>query len=733
MHAPASSVPQDPPALRAVKRAWSALVEPHARITAAEDRHGARLFAILMLVHVTVVGIFFGLIWWANRHYLGHDIRDDADTGIILSGTAFLLVPYGMLRLGLYHPAVAIYIAVTAALPLLSPFMPGPNAEIGFLSMLILAPLLAAFVYPARWVIAILSGTALIAGVRLATAGLPAGTVGTGCSILMVEAVAGAMLLVFHHRTTVLERLRMERLMESETALRRTSERLRFLLANSMDIILGIDRDGTIRFIGGAVEATLGWQLSDLLGLSIFDLVAQEDAARVRNRFARIDAAGGISAREEWRQKRSDGAVRWMEVLISNQLGNPDVAAILLNLRDVTERRLADEERMRIAEKVEDLARVDVLGRMAGGVAHDFNNLLTVILGNLELADPDHDSPTLVAQRLARIREAAEKSAALARLLLVYSGRDVTQPAILHLDNELRAREGTMRQVFGPDVEIALELASAPGTILFDPAALERVIMTLAINARDAMPEGGQFTLATELVGPLPGTPESAGVRLTVTDTGSGMTSEVQEHLFEPFFTTKPRRIGTGLGLATLRGSVEQAGGAVAVESAPGRGTVFTIDLPRADNMPAAGTPATIASTGGSLDGTESILYAEDNEMIRTVTVDILTRRGYRVTSAPDGAAALELARSMNPPAHLLLTDMIMPGLNGRQLAAAFAALHPESRILLTSGYTEDILADPTLPETKLAFIGKPYTGRELAAKIREVLAAPAGRGAART
>lgn len=270
---PAASSPANTPFVKAVKHVWSALVLPHARITAAEDRHGARLFAMLLLVHVTLVSIFFGLIWWANEHYLRHDIRGDADTAVILGGTACLLVPYVMLRLGLYHPAVAVYIAVTAAIPLISPFMPGPNAEIGFLSILILAPLLAAFVYPARWVIAILSGTVLMAAARLATAGLPAQTVGTGYSILMVEAVAGAILLVFQHRSTVLERLRMERLMDSETALRRTSERLRFLLANSMDIILGVDRDGTIRFIGGAVEATLGWQLSDLLGLSIFDLV----------------------------------------------------------------------------------------------------------------------------------------------------------------------------------------------------------------------------------------------------------------------------------------------------------------------------------------------------------------------------------------------------------------------------------------------------------------------------
>jgi len=209
MSAPAVFAPLDSPALRTVKRAWSALVEPHARITAAEDRHGARLFAILLLVHLTLVGLFFGLIFWANRHYLGHDIRDDADTAIILGGTAILLVPYLMLRLGLYHPAVAIYIAVTAAVPLLSPFMPGPNAEIGFLSMVILAPMLAAFVYPARWVIAILAGTVMVAALRLATAGLPAQTVGTGFAILMVEAVAGAILLVFHHRSTVLERLRI--------------------------------------------------------------------------------------------------------------------------------------------------------------------------------------------------------------------------------------------------------------------------------------------------------------------------------------------------------------------------------------------------------------------------------------------------------------------------------------------------------------------------------------------
>lgn len=415
-----------------------------------------------------------------------------------------------------------------------------------------------------------------------------------------------------------------------------------------------------------------------------------------------------------------------MEVLISNQLGNPDVASILLNLRDVTERRLADEERLRIGEKMEDLARVDVLGRMAGGVAHDFNNLLTVILGNLELADPDRDPPAVVRTRLDRIREAAEKSSALARLLLVSSGREMTRPAVLQLDDVVRAREGALRQVFGPGFDIDFALASAPATIRFDPAALERVIMTLAINARDAMPDGGRFTLATALVEPVPGTRKPGGVRLTVTDTGTGMSPQVQQHLFEPFFTTKPRRIGTGLGLATLRGSVEQAGGLVSVETAPGRGTVFTIDLPRAEDAPAAAAPALAAAAGASLDGSETILYAEDNDMIRAVTLDILTRHGYRVTTAPDGAAALELARSMIAPVHLLLTDMIMPGLNGRQLATAVAALHPESRVLLTSGFTEDILADGAPEGMELAFIGKPYTGRELAEKIREVLDQPA-------
>jgi two-component system cell cycle sensor histidine kinase/response regulator CckA len=397
------------------------------------------------------------------------------------------------------------------------------------------------------------------------------------------------------------------------------------------------------------------------------------------------------------------------------------LAAITLRRRRVEDQLRSSEDQLRQAQKMESI------GRLAGGVAHDFNNLLTVITGNADLARRQLPAGSPIRDLVDEVLSAAGSAGNLTRQLLTFSRKQVVVPKLVQPGELLEGMRRMLRRLIGED--LALEV-SAPGDldpVCIDPGQLEQVVVNLAVNARDAMPDGGSLRIAAANVTAAAAEPGSAAgpgpvryVELRVQDTGTGMSDEVKRHLFEPFFTTKPAGWGTGLGLATIYGIVKQNGGSIDVTSEPGRGTTFRILLPAARG---AGEPA--GADGKASDeprGSETVLYVEDNDAVRRTTQTQLAMLGYTVLAHANGEAALAAAAAHRGDIHLLVTDVIMPIMNGRALAARIAAERPLIRVLYLSGYTDDVIGQRGQLDAGTAFLAKPFTLHDLAVKIRETL-----------
>jgi signal transduction histidine kinase/ActR/RegA family two-component response regulator len=391
--------------------------------------------------------------------------------------------------------------------------------------------------------------------------------------------------------------------------------------------------------------------------------------------------------------------------------------------REIAERRQA-EERLRQSQKME------AVGRLAGGVAHDFNNLLTVIDGYCELSMAKLDRPQVLRKSLGEIQKASLRAGALTRQLLAFSRKQVLQPRVLHLNEVVLGMATMLRRLIGEDIELSTNFDASLGRVRADPGQIEQVIMNMAVNARDAMPRGGKLTISTTNVG----IDQKSQFRnrtlepgsyamLAISDNGVGMSEQVRGHLFEPFFTTKGVGKGTGLGLATCYGIICQSGGDIRVYSEPNSGTTFKIYLPRTDAAPEA---AVILEPEVLPKGSESILVVEDERAVRELAVIILRERGYQVREACNAIEALELIKKSGA-FDLVLTDVIMPQMSGKELCDQIKSRDPAARILLMSGYTDDALAHHGVLDEGLSFLEKPFSPSRLARKVREVLdAAPA-------
>ncbi|MBA3347757.1 MAG: response regulator [Actinobacteria bacterium] len=384
--------------------------------------------------------------------------------------------------------------------------------------------------------------------------------------------------------------------------------------------------------------------------------------------------------------------------------------------RTLIERSAAEEARQRSEEQLRQSQKMDAVGRLAGGIAHDFNNLLLAINGYSELALARLHGPAEdLREAIDEVRAAGERATALTRQLLTFSRKEVVQPTELELNTVVAELSKMLGRVVGEHLELKLELDPALDRVRADRGQLEQVLMNLAINARDAMPDGGVLRIATASVGG----GEDRHVALTVADTGIGMDAETKKRIFEPFFTTKGPGKGTGLGLATVYGIVEQNGGSIGVESEPGHGTAFTIHLPVAAGVAPADEVAEDCAPGAGVVGTEHILLVEDDDAIRKLVARALTMHGYDVTSAEDPGEALELVER-DERLDLLFTDILMPEMNGRELARRVAVRRPGVRVLYSSGYAGEGGEDDA--DDGYAFLQKPYALPALLAKVREVL-----------
>jgi PAS domain S-box-containing protein len=394
---------------------------------------------------------------------------------------------------------------------------------------------------------------------------------------------------------------------------------------------------------------------------------------------------------------------------------------------DVTQRKQVAEKMASLQEQLRQSQKMEAIGRLAGGIAHDFNNLLTVIKGYTQLSLNETKEGDPLRGNIEEIKKASDRAADLTRQVLAFSRRQIMEVKVLDLNDLLQNLDKMLRRIIGEDIELVMLLGKDLGRVKADPGQIEQVVMNLAVNAKDAMSEGGKLIIETgnvELdeayanahVAVTPG----PYVMIAVSDTGTGMPPEVRDRVFEPFFTTKGKAKGTGLGLSTVYGIVKQSGGNIWVYSEPGQGTTLKIYLPRVDE-PAERLKAQVM--GEELPhGSETILIVEDDKEVRKLAVRILTRQGYTVLDGSYGAEAFNVCRQHKGPIHLLVTDVVMPGLDGRALSESLSKLHPEMKVLYMSGYTEDAIIHRGVMEKGMNYVQKPFTVSGLVNKVREVL-----------
>jgi two-component system, cell cycle sensor histidine kinase and response regulator CckA len=515
----------------------------------------------------------------------------------------------------------------------------------------------------------------------------------------------------------------------AEERLRQSEERFRLLVEGVQDhAIFMLDAEGRVATWNVGAERMNGYTASEIDGKSS-EVFYTEDGRDQRHPARALDRARTEGRHEEegWRVKK-DGSEFWANVLMTAMRDrDARLRGFGVVIRDFTERRRTEETLRKTEEQLRQAQKMEAVGRLAGGVAHDFNNLLSVILSYLGLLLETVRPGDPIRADLEEVRTAGERASRLTHQLLAFSRQQVLQPRVIDLRQVVAGMESMLRRLLGEDVELTLLGGNGLGRVLVDPGQIEQIIMNLAVNARDAMPSGGTITIETanaELDAAYAdqhfGVTAGSYVVIAVTDTGVGMDKATQAQIFEPFFTTKEKGKGTGLGLSTVFGIVKQSSGHIWVYSEPNKGTTFKIYLPavQGDIDPTAATlPAPV-----TLHGTETVLLVEDEEQVRTIMRTILRRYGYNVLDAQNGGEAFLVCEKFTAKIDLLLTDVVMPRMSGRELAERLKPLRPRMKVLYVSGYTENSVVHHGVLDSGVAFLQKPITPEALARKVREVL-----------
>ena len=511
----------------------------------------------------------------------------------------------------------------------------------------------------------------------------------------------------------------------SADELRRNEARFRSLVVNMSDVICLIDTDGVIGYVSPAVERVLGYSDDELVGRNGFELVHPDDVPRAHSVLDQVSRGETVSM--EIRVRRKDGSVRWVEAVLDNRLEQPDLNAIVIVYRDVTEAKALEQQLLQ-SQKLE------AVGQLAGGVAHDFNNILSVISNYAEFVIEDLPPGDPKREDVEEIQKASQRASNLVRQLLTFSRREIIRRRVLDLNSIIFDMQKLLRSAIPENIDMSVRLTAAPVYVDADPTQVEQILMNLCVNARDAMLDGGCLEIATriqevgsELARRKPGLSPGLHVVLSISDTGIGMPTDVQDRAFEPFFTTKDRGQGTGLGLATVYGIVDRLGGYIEVQSAPGKGTTMDVYLPSSDQVEDVREERLPAPSSG---GSETILVAEDEEAVRNLVERMLAREGYRVLAAPSAERALEICDSEGEQIDMLLSDVIMPETSGKELAERIAQRRPGLPVVFMSGYTDEIIARHGILEEGEVLIQKPFDAKELLARVRQTLDAAASRDA---
>jgi PAS domain S-box-containing protein len=521
----------------------------------------------------------------------------------------------------------------------------------------------------------------------------------------------------------------------AEKKLLESEKRYRLLADNIHDVIWMADADRRLTFVTPSITRLRGFSVEEVLGQKIEQAFTPESVQRMKDWDT---SEKPKSAKQTWGQSLEleqicrDGSTVWTEVHISPMLDSAGRLQGYVGMsRDISARRQAEFEQRRLEEQLRQSQKMEIIGHLAGGIAHDFNNLLTPILGYADMAASQVPAGNPLANDIKAIQETAERAARLTRQLLAFSLKQVLHMSTVQLNREIMDFIKMLHSLIGEHILVRTELAPDLGCIKADITQVQQVLMNLAVNARDAMPRGGSLTFSTAnvlvdeaLIKRHPALNAGAHVRLTVTDTGTGIAPEILAHIFEPFFTTKERGKGTGLGLSMVYGIVTQHQGAVVAESEPGKGSALHVYFPWVEATPAlAEDHAAVEENGG---GHETILVVEDEPMVRKLALEFLSGQGYTVLEASDPLQALEFLRSYAGNFDLLLTDIIMPGMNGKELFEHLAQERPKLKVLYMSGYSEDVIAHQGVLDAGTELLSKPFALKALLTKVRSVLDQPA-------
>ncbi len=516
-----------------------------------------------------------------------------------------------------------------------------------------------------------------------------------------------------------------ERDKEAENRLRESETLYRSVFDHGADGIVIVDPETAAPVDFNQQTCTqLGYTREEFGRLKISDIDFLEDHEEVRAHMRKIMDAGYDEFETLHRTKRGDRRNVHVKAWYISVGGK---SLYLCIWRDITDYKRAEAEKEKLQAQLLQAMKMEAVGRLAGGVAHDFNNLLTVITGYSELLLQRIGKESPMHGEVEEIRRAGERASSLTQQLLAFSRKQIIEPKVLHLDNLVAEMHRMLTRLIGEDVALRTASGKSLGSVKVDPGQFQQILVNLVVNARDAMPGSGTIVIETADVELDPGycalhpyVKPGRFVMLAVSDTGKGMSEEVKAHMFEPFFTTKGKGSGTGLGLATTYGIVKQAGGSIEAYSEEGIGTTFKIYLPRVEEE--AAKPGSDVRLAELPAGTETVLIVEDEGILRNLCVRILERLGYGVLQAREGTEAISVAKGYGDRIDLLLTDVVMPGMNGSELATQLVLRNPGMKVLFTSGYTEEVISHHGVLAEGVSFLGKPYTPSALARKVREVI-----------
>ncbi|MFH1954302.1 MAG: PAS domain S-box protein [Pseudomonadota bacterium] len=551
--------------------------------------------------------------------------------------------------------------------------------------------------------------------------------------------------IVFNAARDLRERIKaQEERNYAQTALSESEERYRALFERSPELVYLCDFEGNFIDANNAALELLGYTKDEITALNFGSLLDKDQLPLAFKTAEDILETGSQEEVAEYKLRQKDGEYVYVESMgaIIYRDGKP--FAIQGIARDITERKRSEEERLKLETQLQQSQKMEGIGRLAGGIAHDFNNLLTTIIGYTDIMLMKIDKGSSLRTGMEEIKKASDRAANLTSQLLAFSRKQMIQPVVLDLNYPLTEMDKMLRRLIGEDIDLITVLEPELWKVKFDPGQMDQVVMNLAVNAKDAMPEGGKLTIETANVDLDEAYARQHGVEMkpgpfvlvSVSDTGMGMDDETRSHIFEPFFTTKEKGKGTGLGLSTVYGIIKQSEGFIWVYSEPGQGTTFKIYLPaivphsetqaRRAGLPKAEAEEAFAeeeqTQPQNLEGSEAILLAEEDDSLRELVRSILQEHGYRVLEAQDGEEALQLFEQHEGPIHLLLTDVVMPGMDGRELAERLQLLHPKMKVLYMSGYTDHAIVRNGVLEPGMPFIQKPFAPEVLVSKCRKVL-----------